>query len=75
MFNASLFKTSFLLASLVWGSVGVGYFIYGRKQQSLAAMLGGVLMVFVSYFVSSALLMSLICAAIIAAVIFLIKRA
>jgi hypothetical protein len=36
-----MFTASFLFASLVWGSVGVGYFIYGKKQQSLPAMVGG----------------------------------
>jgi hypothetical protein len=51
-----MFVASFLFAALVWGSIGVGYFIYGKKQQSLTAMVGGILMVGVSYFVSSALL-------------------
>ena len=56
-----MFTASFLFASLVWGSIGVGYFIYGKKQQSLPAMIGGILMIAVSYIVGSALLMSLIC--------------
>ena len=69
-----MFTTSYLFASLFWGSVGVGYFIYGKKQQSLPAMVGGILMVVVSYFVSSAFLMSLLCLGIAASVYFLIKR-
>jgi hypothetical protein len=69
-----MFSASFLFASLVWGSVGVGYFIYGKKQQSLPAMLGGVLMVGVSYLISSALLMSLICVLAMVAVYALLKR-
>jgi hypothetical protein len=40
-----MFNASFLFASLVWGSIGVGYCIYGKKQQSFPAMLGGILMV------------------------------
>jgi len=40
----------------------------------VSAMAGGILMILVSYFVGSALLMSLICAGIVAAVYFLIKR-
>ena len=55
-----MFSVSFLFTSLVWGSIGVGYFIYGKRQQSLPAMAGGILMVGVSYLVGSALLMSLI---------------
>ena len=70
----NLFSPSFLFASLVWGSIGVGYFIYGKKQQSLPAMVGGILMIVVSYFVGSALGMSLICILLIAAVYVLTKR-
>jgi hypothetical protein len=66
--------TGFLFASLFWGSVGVGYFIYGKKQQVMSAMAGGALMVLVSYFVGSALVMSLVCAGIIGAVYFASKN-
>jgi hypothetical protein len=69
-----MFSTSFLFASLFWGSVGVGYFVYGKKQVSAASMAGGVLMVAVSYFISSALLMSLLCVATAVAVYALVKR-
>lgn len=68
------FKTSFLFASLLWGSVGMGYFIYGKRQGSWLPMIGGVAMMAVSYFISSALLMSLVCAALIAAVYFLLRQ-
>ena len=70
----NLFSPSFLFASLLWGSIGVGYFIYGKKQQSFPAMIGGILMIVVSYFVGSALLMSLICILLIVAVYMLLKR-
>jgi hypothetical protein len=69
-----MFRTSFLFASLLWGSVGVGYFVYGKKQQSFSAMGGGILMILASYFVNSALLMSVLCAGIVAAVYTFIKR-
>ena len=69
-----MFNASFLFASLVWGSVGLGYFIYGKKQSSWTPMIGGVLMMAVSYFISSALLMSLVCIAAMAAVYFLLKQ-
>ena len=69
-----MFSASSLFASLVWGSVGMGYFIYGKKQQSLSPMVGGVLMIGVSYFISSALLMSLIYILVIAAVYGLVRR-
>ena len=69
-----LFDTNFLFASLIWGSVGVGYWIYGKKQREMMPMLGGVAMIAVSYFVSSWLLMSLVCIALIVAVYHLMKR-
>ena len=70
----SVFDTKFLFASLIWGSIGVGYFIYGKKQQEIAPLAGGVAMILVSYFVSSALLMSLICIVLMVAVYVLVKR-
>lgn len=69
-----MFSANFLFASLIWGSVGVGYFIYGKKQSSLLPMIGGVLMIAVSYLVASALLMSLIGIGIILALYVLWKR-
>jgi hypothetical protein len=71
---SQMFEASFLFASLLWGSIGVGYFIYGKKQGSWAPMVGGVMMIVVSYCVGSALLMSLICIALMVAVYVLVKR-
>jgi len=69
-----MFNASFLFASLLWGSVGLGYFIYGKRQQSFAAMGGGILMMVMSYVIGSALLMSLICLGIAGGVYFFVKR-
>jgi predicted phage tail protein len=68
-----MFSSNTLFASLIWGSVGMAYFIYGKKQSAWVPMVGGVLMIAVSYFVSSALIMSLICGVIIAAIYLLLK--
>jgi hypothetical protein len=67
-------NSNVLFASLIWGSMGVGYFIYGKKQRSWPAMAGGIAMIVVSYFVGSVLLMSLASIAIMAGVYMLIKR-
>jgi hypothetical protein len=69
-----MFSASFLFASLIWGSIGVGYFVYGKRQQSFAAMGGGIMMIAASYFIGSALLQSLVCLGIIAAVYWLTTR-
>ena len=70
----NIFDAKFLFASLLWGSIGVGYFIYGKKQQEIVPLLGGVAMVAVSFLVGSALLMSLISLALIGAVHLLLRR-
>lgn len=72
--DVSFLNANYLFASLIWGSVGMGYFIFGKKQQSFVPMIGGLVMIGVSYFVGSALVMSLICGAIIAAVYLLVKQ-
>lgn len=72
--NADLLSSSFLFASLFWGSVGAGYWIYGKRQSAMSAMLGGVAMIAVSCVVRSWFFMSLICLAICAGVFMLLKR-
>jgi hypothetical protein len=69
-----MFSANFLFASLIWGSVGVAYFIYGKKQDSWIPMIAGLLMIVVSYFIASALLMSLACLGIMALVYVLLKQ-
>lgn len=73
--TAFTFDTSTLVASLIWGSVGSGFFIYGKKQQEWVPCFGGAALVGVSYFAAdSALWMSLISIGIIAAIFLLRKR-
>ena len=54
-----MFNANTLFASLVWGSVGLGFFIYGKKQADMVSLFGGLLMIGLSYFVGSAMTMSL----------------
>jgi hypothetical protein len=68
-----MFNASFLFASLLWGSIGFGYFIYGKKQSSWVPMCGGIVMIAASYFAGTALVMSVLSIAIILAVWFLLK--
>lgn len=68
------FDSSFLFASLLWSAVGVGYWIYGKKQREMMPMIGGAGMIGVSYLVSGWLLMSLLCFALMVAVYRLVKR-
>lgn len=70
----NLLDSKFLFASLIWGSVGVGYFVYGKKQEAIIPMVGGVVMIAVSYFVGSWFWMSLTCLGLICAIYWLLKR-
>ncbi|MST95371.1 MAG: hypothetical protein EXS33_08935 [Pedosphaera sp.] len=67
-------NANFLFASLIWSSIGVGYFIYGKRQQSWVPWVGGVAMIAVSCLVPSALLMSLLCLVLMAAVHVLVRQ-
>ena len=66
-------ESSTIWASLFWGALGTGYWVYGWKQKDLVAWFGGVALIAISYFISSAWLMSLVAVAILAAVIWIKK--
>jgi len=57
-------------ASLIWsmlfGAIGVGFFIYGRRQRMLMPFLSGIALMAVPYFVESVAAMIALCAAFIA---------
>ena len=72
--TVNLLDSKFLFASLVWGSVGVGYFIYGKKQEAMIPMIGGLVMIALSYFVGSWFWMSLSCVGLMAAIYWLVKQ-
>jgi hypothetical protein len=47
------------VAAWFWGAIGTGFFVYGMKQRSAPPLFGGIAMVAGSYFIDSALWMSL----------------
>jgi len=49
-----------LLLSLLFGSIGMGYFIYGKKQQHGIALITGAALCIFPYFVSNVLLVIII---------------
>ncbi|MGA2173929.1 MAG: hypothetical protein ABSH38_02990 [Verrucomicrobiota bacterium] len=57
-----------LVASLIWGAIGAGFFIYGKKQRSAPPLFGGIALVAGSYFIGSALWMSVASLGIIAGI-------
>lgn len=61
-----------LLWALLFGSVGVGYIMYGKKQRNPIALVTGIVLCGFPYFISNILLMILV-GAILMAVPFFIK--
>ena len=49
-----------LFCSLVFGSIGMGYFIYGKRQRRSMAFFSGILLCAYPYFIGNILLMILI---------------
>jgi hypothetical protein len=49
--------TSSLLWGLLFGSIGLGYLIYGRKQRAVVPLLCGLALMVFPYFVSSNILL------------------
>jgi hypothetical protein len=69
----SLLNENFLWASLIWGSIGTGYCLYGWRQRAAIPFVGGSAMIAASC-LAPALPMSLICLAVMASVYWLVKQ-
>tara|TARA_R110002073_G_scaffold31335_3_gene96212 strand:- start:490 stop:696 length:207 start_codon:yes stop_codon:yes gene_type:complete len=50
-----MFDTSYLLISLVFSSIGLGYFIYGRKQKHKIAFYSGLCLMLYPYMISDSM--------------------
>ncbi len=59
-------NTSSLLWGLIFGSVGLGFFMYGKKQNALVPLACGLALMVFPYFVSNTLLLIAIGAALMA---------
>jgi C4-dicarboxylate transporter len=56
-----------LIVSVIAGAIGMGYFIYGKRQTKIVPMVAGVLLCIYPYFLDSLLWLSLIGAVLVAA--------
>ena len=50
-------SASSLLLGVLFGSVGLGFFIYGRKQRTVVPFLCGLALMVVPYFISNSVLL------------------
>lgn len=62
-----------LLWGLLFGSLGAGYFVYGKKQGAIVPLLCGIALVVFPYFVTSTWLMVLV-GVVLAAVPYFVRR-
>lgn len=53
-------STAGLMVALIFGSIGMGYFIYGKKQQNMSALISGIALCAFPYFISNLWLMIII---------------
>jgi hypothetical protein len=49
--------TSIILWSLLFGSVGLGFFVYGKKQKAVVPLFSGLVLMIYPYFVSNSILL------------------
>jgi hypothetical protein len=49
--------TAWLLWGLLFGSIGLGYFIYGKKQRSVVPLICGLVLMAFPYFVTNLVLL------------------
>ena len=57
---------SSLFLGLLFGSIGLGFFVYGRKQRTLVPLLSGLALMVVPYFIANTLLLFLVGAVLVA---------
>ena len=49
--------TSSLLLSILFGSIGLGYFVYGKKQKLVVPLVCGLALMIFPYFIANAIVL------------------
>jgi hypothetical protein len=65
--------SSALWVGMLFGAIGGGYFLYGKKQADAPAMLVGFLLCFVPYFIPNLIVLSILSLALMAVPILMHK--
>lgn len=53
-------NTAMLMWGVLFGSIGLGFFVYGKKQKALIPFVSGIGLMVIPYFVSNAYMMVLV---------------
>jgi len=46
-------STSTLMWGMIFGSIGLGFFVYGKKQKAVIPLLSGIVLIVFPYFISN----------------------
>ena len=65
-------STAVLLWGLLFGSIGFGFFIYGKKQKAIVPLITGIVLCVVPYFIADVYALVVV-GAILAAIPFIIR--
>ncbi|MFC1505306.1 hypothetical protein ACFL5W_02185, partial [Thermodesulfobacteriota bacterium] len=52
-------NTSTLMGGIIFGSIGLGFFVYGKKQKALVPILSGIGLMLFPYFIANIYIMIL----------------
>jgi hypothetical protein len=52
--------TAQLFLGIIFGSVGLGYAVYGRKQRAVVALLSGIVLMVLPYFIANVIALVLV---------------
>jgi len=50
-------STSLLVLGVIFGSIGLGYFLYGKKQRAVVPLVSGLVLMVVPYFISNTIVL------------------
>lgn len=65
-------STSLLVLGVIFGSVGLGYFLYGKKQRAVVPLVSGLVLMVVPYFISNTIVLVVV-GVVISAIPYLIR--
>jgi hypothetical protein len=68
-------NVNWLLLSMVYSTIGLGMFMYGKNAVRFVPLIAGLLLMIVPYFLSSLLWMSVVCVALMASPFFIGREA
>lgn len=54
-----MYSTSTLMWGIIFGSIGLGFFVYGKKQKAVIPFISGIGLIVVPYFISNIYLLVL----------------